>query len=432
MTDQAPTAVQSDRRGADRTEVFYLTSAPTASQFAAMKSSLKDGVQPTTYGMAEASFKFHNLLQRGLVAHPSCRVHSVVGRSATPRFYRGGWWPRARESRSERHTVDHLGFPNIRGLKQVWLALSFAWQALLWRRRTRGAPIRILVADAAYITALPGVLRALIGRSVTKIAIFADVYDFMGEVEDAGTNGNHAFLSPMRRVAAATYARLDGVVLLTEQMNAVVNPLGKPYRVVEGLVDSSMQLADNNLDDKTPTFSALYAGALRREYGVADLVDGFRALDAPDVELHVYGGGDYAPEVARAAAEDPRVRFYGTADLDHVVAEEMRVWLLVNPRPTSADFVKYSFPSKNMEYLASGTAVLTTRLPGMPAEYYEHVLTIDTDGTEAVTAALKKAMTRSLEELHGQGAAARRFVLSEKNEHVQAAGVLDLARRCRP
>ncbi|WP_310528042.1 glycosyltransferase [Nocardioides sp.] len=420
----------SDPRPADRTEVFYLTSAPSATQFAAMSASLKDGVQHTTYGMAEASFKFHNLLQRGLLADPTCHVHAVVGRSATPRFYRGRWWSRVLETHSPRHTVDHLGFPNVRGLKQAWLALAFTRQALAWRWRTRGAASRVLVADAAYITALPGVLRALAGDSITKIAIFADVYDFMAEVEDAGRGGHHRLRARMRSFAAATYAELDGFVLLTEQMNEVVNPRSRPYLVMEGLVDSTMRLAENSLEAKTAAFSMLYAGALRAEYGVADLVEGFRALSADEAELHIYGGGDYAPDVARAAAEDPRVRFHGRTDLDEVVAAEMRAWLLVNPRPTSEDFVKYSFPSKNMEYLASGTAVLTTRLPGMPTAYYDHVLTIDADGAPAITAALEKALAVPLTDLHRQGAAAREFVLAGKNERVQAARILELAKRC--
>lgn len=420
----------SDPRPTDRTEVFYLTSAPSASQFAAMSARLKDGVQQTTYGMAEASFKFHNLLQRGLLADPRCHVHAVVGRSATPRFYRGHWWSRVRETSSERHTVDHLAFPNVRGLKQAWLALAFTLRALGWRWRTRGAAHRVLVADAAYITALPGVLRALAGSTITKLAIFADVYDFMAEVEDAGRGSSHSLRSRMRSVAAATYARLDGFVLITEQVNDLVNPAGKPYLVMEGVVDSSMQLAENSLESKTTAFSVLYAGALRAEYGVADLVDGFRALTAPTAELHIYGGGDYAPDVAAAADADPRIKFHGRADLAHVVDAELRAWLLVNPRPTSEDFVKYSFPSKNMEYLASGTAVLTTRLPGMPAVYYDHVLTIEEDGAPAITAAIDKALAVPLADLHRQGAAAREFVLDGKNERAQAARILELARSC--
>lgn len=423
-----------DRAARSRTEVFYLTSAPSARQFAAMSANLKDDVEQTTYGMAEASFKFHNLLQRGLLDDPTCHVHAVVGRYATPRFYRGRWWGRVREAPSERHTVDHLAFPNVRGLKQAWLAVAFAASALAWRWRTRGAANRVLVADAAYITALPGVLRALSGRSISKIAIFADVYGFMAEVEDAGRSsggGRGRLRSRMRSVAAETYARLDGFVLITEQVNELVNPAHKPHIVMEGVVDSAMELADNSLADKTENFSVLYAGALRAEYGVADLVQGFRALDAPTAELHVYGGGDYAPAVARAAAEDPRIVFHGRADLALVVEAEMRAWLLCNPRPTSEEFVKFSFPSKNMEYLASGTAVLTTRLPGMPASYYDHVLTIDADGAPAITDALHRAASMPLAELHRRGAASREFVLTGKNECVQGARILELAKSCR-
>ena len=58
------------------------------------------------------------------------------------------------------------------------------------------------------------------------------------------------------------------------------------------------------------------------------------------------------------------------------VAEELKATLLVNPRPTTEEFTIYSFPSKNMEYMASGTPLLTTKLPGMPEEYHQYVLAI--------------------------------------------------------
>lgn len=50
--------------------------------------------------------------------------------------------------------------------------------------------------------------------------------------------------------------------------------------------------------------------------------------------------------------------------------------LLINPRPSNEEFTKYSFPSKNLEYMASGTPLLATDLPGIPAEYkrYEYII----------------------------------------------------------
>ena len=107
---------------------------------------------------------------------------------------------------------------------------------------------------------------------------------------------------------------------------------------------------------------------------------------------------------------------------DEVVRE---VDLLVNPRPSSAEFCKYSFPSKTMDYMASGVPVLMTRLPGLPSDYRERVFFIEDESPEGVAAALERVLSQSDEALLAFGDEARRFVLSEKNHLAQTARLLD-------
>jgi glycosyltransferase involved in cell wall biosynthesis len=398
-----------------------------------MKQLLKPGVQTVTYGMAEASFKFHSLIQDGLSTQPDTHIYSVVGRAVSPLLHSGNLWKRVVE-KSEPRTVDHLGFPNFQAVKQLWLAASFVRAALVWRWRTRRAECRILIVDAAYVTVLPGVLRALSGGGISKVGIFADLYGFMADVEDAGRGGSGPMHSlarrVVRRVMKRVYSGLDGFVLLTEQMNDVVNPLKRPHLVMEGLVDADMAQLPNRKEDKETTPTVLYAGALRREYGLGDLVEGFRRVANPHARLVLFGGGDFVPEISAVSAMDPRISYGGSVPISQVVREEQRAWLLVNPRPVHADFTKYSFPSKNMEYMASGTPVLTTRLPGMPAEYYPYVLTVDQDGPEGIHDALEKALSMDIQELCDLGDHSRQFVLNEKNHIVQADRILQFAKEC--
>ena len=58
--------------------------------------------------------------------------------------------------------------------------------------------------------------------------------------------------------------------------------------------------------------------------------------------------------------------------------------LLINPRFSNEEYTKYSFPSKNMEYMASGTPILTTKLPGMPKEYYEYIYLFEEESIEGM------------------------------------------------
>ncbi len=408
------------------THVLYLSAVTSPAQFQAVEDAKRPNARSITYGMPQSGQKFGWLIQSGLAGAPSTRVTALSGRAVNPRFHTGVYWRRVRERIKPNWVIDHLGFPNARVLRQVWLAGQFAIQAFIWRWRTRREPNRVFLSDGAYITALPGLLLALRGSNVKTIAIFADIYNYMGAVQDATGKSGRLFRM-LRAMASRTYAQLDGFILLTEQMNAVVNPGGKPHLVMEGLVDASLSTPDATQQVKAAMPTALYAGALRAEYGLANLIEGFRALGDPNARLIIYGDGDYAAEVRAAATLDPRIDYRGNVPVDEVVENERSAWLLVNPRPADQEFTRYSFPSKNMEYLASGTAVLTTRLPGMPDEYLDYVLTIDQPGASGITTALEDALGRGVAELSQLGARGQRFVLDQKNNDRQAARILAFA-----
>ena len=104
----------------------------------------------------------------------------------------------------------------------------------------------------------------------------------------------------------------------------------------------------------------------------------------------------------------------------------MEATLLVNPRPTDEEYVKYSFPSKTMEYMASGTPVLTTVLPGMPKEYHPYVYLLEDETAEGIAKKLKLVMAESDEVLFHKGQRAREFVLEQKNNVIQGKKILDM------
>ena len=125
-------------------------------------------------------------------------------------------------------------------------------------------------------------------------------------------------------------------------------------------------------------------------------------------------------------AEHPNLEYRGVAPNEEIVAEELKATLLVNPRPTTEEFTIYSFPSKNMEYMASGTPLLTTKLPGMPVEYHQYVYLFEEESIQGYADALKKVLSEPNDNLHAKGVQAKNFVLQNKNYVTQAQRVLGL------
>lgn len=216
----------------------------------------------------------------------------------------------------------------------------------------------------------------------------------------------------------------DGYVFLTQLMNDKVNKKEKPYVVLEGQVDSKDQLLVG--EKRNEKFVVLYAGSMAKQYGVDYLIDGFIDADIPDSELHLYGNGDYVDKIKKIETEFSNIKYYGEQVNRMVVEAEKRATVLVNPRPTYEEYTKYSFPSKNMEYMLSGTAVLTTSLPGMPAEYNDYVYLIKEENRLGISQMLKYLFGLGRGTLEQKGNAAREFVLSNKNNVTQAKKVIEM------
>jgi glycosyltransferase involved in cell wall biosynthesis len=104
---------------------------------------------------------------------------------------------------------------------------------------------------------------------------------------------------------------------------------------------------------------------------------------------------------------------------------ERQATLLVNPRSTKEEFTKYSFPSKTIEYMLSGTPVLTTRLQGIPEEYFKYVFSAEDNDVSLLTDAINNALSHTDAELAQMGLGAREYIVKNKNSVAQAKRILE-------
>ncbi len=74
------------------------------------------------------------------------------------------------------------------------------------------------------------------------------------------------------------------------------------------------------------------------------------------------------------------------------------------------------FLQKNIEYMASGTPLLTTKLPGMPKEYYPYVFLIENESVEGYAKALESVLAQSDEELYVFGEKKRKILFLKKEK----------------
>ena len=352
------------------------------------------------------SQKYHRLLIEGLAAAAKVDVvaNPPVNRSVLSAKF-------VRLPREEEGGASYRYIPAIRNplVKAVAVGCGTFFRTLFLIRKDSA----VIVDGLNRMTALSAMLAARL-RGKPCVGIVTDLPDMLG-----GSSFS-------KKLANFVIDHCTHYVLLTEAMNDYLNQKGKPYVILEGHADITMADRIPAMEKKTEPRICFYAGGVSKQYGLSNLVEGFRKADLPNARLHIYGPGDYVKELQQIAAEDQRF-FYGGMLLNtEIVKKEQEATLLVNPRPTGEEYVKYSFPSKTMEYMASGTPVLTTVLPGMPKEYHSYVYLLEDETADGITQKLKEVLANSDETLFRKGMEARKFVLEQKNNVIQASKILDM------
>ena len=202
----------------------------------------------------------------------------------------------------------------------------------------------------------------------------------------------------------------DSYIFLTEQMNKLLNVKKKPYVIIEGFADSNVLKEPNTIENKHPQKVIMMAGLLESIFGVDALLEAFQQIHCPDAILKFYGKGSSVSAIEDAASKDKRIFYCGELTNNQIVEEEKKATLLVNPRPAEGEWTAYSFPSKNMEYMASGTPLVAYNLPCIPEPYKCHFYDIDD-----LRQTLDRLLSIYRKELHRFGLEAQRWIVEEKS-----------------
>jgi glycosyltransferase involved in cell wall biosynthesis len=208
----------------------------------------------------------------------------------------------------------------------------------------------------------------------------------------------------------------DAVIALTTDLARDFAP-GKPALVIDGIGQFESNAEQVRIDRTQPT--VVYAGSLRTSYGVDRLVDAVSGLTDPPATLEVFGNGELAGWVSEVAAEQTQIKGPRLLSREDLLRAYRSADLLVQPRPTNQSFVRYSFPSKIIEYMASGTPVLTTRLVSMTDEYTPYVYWIDDDSPAGIRKALRDVLQLPEDERLNKGRRAAEYIRATRSSEAQ-------------
>lgn len=255
---------------------------------------------------------------------------------------------------------------------------------------------RVIIADALNVMLASGLLLSKKAGRNKVILVVTDIPEDILQHKD--TIYGKKFLKNLEKA--------DGFIFLTEQANRDFNMWKKPYTIIEGIA------AERQKQVYKKDRMCVYAGGLDEKNNIRQMVDAFENVAEDGEYLCVFGDG--APECRKYIEDKSRtskhIKYMGTAPNETVLKFEDSAQLLINPRTNSGEFTKYSFPSKFIEYLNSGTPALVNRLDGIPDEYYDVVLLFSGDRLSDYEKSIRRALNLSATEKLEIGERAREFI----------------------
>jgi glycosyltransferase involved in cell wall biosynthesis len=212
-------------------------------------------------------------------------------------------------------------------------------------------------------------------------------------------------------------------VLLTKYMAEAIPLYNKPHIVIEGIYTKPDYLIEET--KKTEKFTFFYSGSLHKRFGILSLIEAFSLIKNNSIRLWICGSGDAVSFVREACSLDSRITYFGELLHEEVLVMQQQATMLINPRNSDGEYTKYSFPSKTLEYFASGTPAIIHRLPGIPENYFSYCFCPLNNSVSALSDCMLNVINIEKEELQIIGQKAKAFILSEKNNIIQFNKIYD-------
>ena len=134
----------------------------------------------------------------------------------------------------------------------------------------------------------------------------------------------------------------------------------------------------------------MYAGLLNNVTGVDMLIEAIKLVQSPDVSFWFSGKGELENRIQELEKEDSRVKYMGFMNSDEYYTKLNEAHIFVNPRNMSLRQNMNNFPSKILEYLATGRIIVSTKFSG--CELFENNIIWSDSNPESIAKALSKAI----------------------------------------
>lgn len=316
-----------------------------------------------------------------------------------------------RREHNEREGLTMVSSLNLPIAKQFWTILSMFFEV---SRSIRHAKNKVIVIIPFLVFRHVFTLRLLhwlFPKKVIQACVVPDIFFPQKKI--------NKYVNKFTEYLASGF---DAYLLYTKKMAEHLHLKEGCYEVIEGY----RELLERR-PKPSKVFCVVYAGSLNLNYGVGRLVEAMQFVKDQDVQLHLYGAGSAVKLIEETSKRDKRIVFHGKVPNSIAVDAIYSASVLVNPRNAKdGKYTEYSFPSKDIEYMATGTPTLLCKLPGMPTEYYGHFVDLGSGTPKEIASAIMKVKAMTPHERGIIGEDSKNFIKERMNYKKQGEKIVKL------
>lgn len=276
------------------------------------------------------------------------------------------------KNRNENVTDVSVSFLNLPLIDKLIKKVKIGIAAKHWIKRKKNPKIFVYSLTSSFLL---GALQAKRKNTNCKIVtIVPDLPEFM-------SNSNNKIYRLLKgidgRILDRCLKKVDALVLFSEYMREKLPVQDKPFVVVEGIIqDVNHEEYMNKIEKRANNLSKtiMLTGALDYEEGILTLLEAFSKIEDREYKLWLTGTGNAVDLINKYADADKRIAYFGyIASYDEFLELQQKASVFVLMVPPTHPKAAYYFPSKLMEYLATGGIVACYKLPCIPDEYDEYL-----------------------------------------------------------
>lgn len=312
------------------------------------------------------------------------------------------------------YTLDNIEFykeiktVNLPIIKHIIRKKDFLDNITGWLSQNKKTDQNIIIIYDLYRPFLTLIKK--LKKEYTNLTILVTVPDLVGELRN--DTGGNIFEKKLRDILNPDAIMLmndaDGYFLVSHQISEFIQDKNKPRLVFNGIVN---EFKDKPVKLETSSkIIFMYSGLLSKQYQIKELVEIFISNPNMNSELWICGYGEV--EDYLKTINNSNIKFYGLLSKNEASKLEYSSDILINPRPNQEEYTKFSFPSKNLEYLLLGKPVICYKLDSFPSSLDKVFEFIDVNNPDSLSELIHQYSNMSKSEIAEIGMNNRDFVIN--------------------